>query len=202
MGFLNTVFVKQLCFAQGSWPLNDPILPKKTQAPARRAVRRRYTSRERPNIIMTTTTSRMSHPFILRVKLLGLSFLGDIRIHSIYAKQKPGENFRRKQKRRLLRGCLRDESILGWLSRGRCWNFIRLLSRIIIHPIEFGLLFGYGPLTVTVTTWIITFLGGNPYKPSFATVTVRGPHPKYYHVYLYMNSREFEGYPANAIPGS
>ena len=29
----------------------------------------------------------------------------------------------------------------------------------------------YGPLPVTVTTRIITFLVGNPYKPSFATVT-------------------------------
>ena len=37
--------------------------------------------------------------------------------------------------------------------------------------------FGCGPLTVTVTTKIITCLIGNPYKPSFTTVTVRGPHP-------------------------
>ncbi len=36
---------------------------------------------------------------------------------------------------------------------------------------------GYGPLAGTVTTRIITCLVGNPYKPSFATVTVRGPHP-------------------------
>ena len=36
------------------------------------------------------------------------------------------------------------------------------------------------PLTVTVTTMIMTFLVGNPYKPSFTTVTVRGPHPSYY----------------------
>ena len=33
------------------------------------------------------------------------------------------------------------------------------------------------PLTVTVTTRIITLLVGNPYKPSFTTVTVRGPYP-------------------------
>ena len=31
------------------------------------------------------------------------------------------------------------------------------------------------PLPAAVTTWIITFLLGNPYKPSFATVTGRGP---------------------------
>ena len=29
------------------------------------------------------------------------------------------------------------------------------------------------------TTKIITFLIGNPYKPSFTTATVRGPHPRY-----------------------
>ena len=34
------------------------------------------------------------------------------------------------------------------------------------------------PLTVTVTTRIITFLVGDPYKPSFATVTGRGDNPK------------------------
>ena len=38
---------------------------------------------------------------------------------------------------------------------------------------------GCGPLTVTVTTRIITFLVGDPYKPSFPTVTVRGPYPIY-----------------------
>ena len=27
--------------------------------------------------------------------------------------------------------------------------------------------------------WIITFLVGNPYKPLFATVTGKGPHPIY-----------------------
>ncbi len=36
---------------------------------------------------------------------------------------------------------------------------------------------GCGPLPVTVTTRIITFLVGDSYKPSFATVTGRGPHP-------------------------
>ena len=34
-------------------------------------------------------------------------------------------------------------------------------------------------LPVTVTTRIITFLIGNPGKPSFPTVTVRRPHPNY-----------------------
>ena len=41
---------------------------------------------------------------------------------------------------------------------------------------------GCGPLPVTVTTRIVTFLVGNPYKPSFATVTGRGQHPKFTHM--------------------
>ena len=41
---------------------------------------------------------------------------------------------------------------------------------------------GCGPLTVTVTTRIITFLIGNPYNPSFTTVTVRGPYPNYIYI--------------------
>ena len=35
------------------------------------------------------------------------------------------------------------------------------------------------PRPVTVTTGIITFLVGNPYKPSFATVTGWGVDPSY-----------------------
>ena len=42
-----------------------------------------------------------------------------------------------------------------------------------------GLYFGYGPFPATVTTRIITCLVGNPYKPLFATVTGKGPHPNY-----------------------
>ena len=38
---------------------------------------------------------------------------------------------------------------------------------------------GLSPLPVTVTTKIITFLVGDPYKPSFATVTGRGDDPRY-----------------------
>ena len=41
------------------------------------------------------------------------------------------------------------------------------------------LYFGYGPFPGTVTTRIITFLVGNPYKPLFDTVTGKGPHPTY-----------------------
>ncbi len=35
-----------------------------------------------------------------------------------------------------------------------------------------------GPLAETVTTMNITFLVGDSYKPSFTTVTERGPHPR------------------------
>ncbi len=41
------------------------------------------------------------------------------------------------------------------------------------------LYFGLSPLPVTATTRIITFLVGDPYKPSFATVTGRGDNPNY-----------------------
>ena len=38
---------------------------------------------------------------------------------------------------------------------------------------------GCGPLPVTVTTRIITYLVGDSHKPSFATVTGRRPHPSH-----------------------
>ncbi len=53
------------------------------------------------------------------------------------------------------------------------------------YPDDKHIYFGYGPLTVTVTTRIITFLVGNPYKPSFATVTGWGVDPTYT-VYRYV----------------
>ena len=44
---------------------------------------------------------------------------------------------------------------------------------------------------VTVTTRIITFLVGNPYKPSFVTVTGRGVDQihVYIYIYIYMGAR-------------
>ena len=43
---------------------------------------------------------------------------------------------------------------------------------------------GYGPPPrIPVTTRIITFLVGDPYKPSFATVTGREDNPKYHILY-------------------
>ena len=41
---------------------------------------------------------------------------------------------------------------------------------------------GLSPLPVTVATRIITFFVGDPYKPSFATVTGRGDNPTYDHI--------------------
>ena len=38
-------------------------------------------------------------------------------------------------------------------------------------------LVGFSPFSVTVTTRIIPFLVGNPYKPSCATVTGKGDQP-------------------------
>ena len=38
---------------------------------------------------------------------------------------------------------------------------------------------GLSPFPATVSTRIITFLVGDPYKPSFVTVTGRGEYPKY-----------------------
>ena len=42
-----------------------------------------------------------------------------------------------------------------------------------------NLYIGYGPFPVTVTTRTTTLLVGNPYKPLFATVTRKVPHPTY-----------------------
>ena len=48
------------------------------------------------------------------------------------------------------------------------------------HPMEhLGVYFRSTPHPITVTTRIITFLVGNPYKPSFATVTGWGVDPMY-----------------------
>ena len=58
------------------------------------------------------------------------------------------------------------------------WRATRVFA--VFLGIGFNISIGCGPLTVTVTIRIITFSVGNPYKPSFPTVTVRGPHPKYH----------------------
>ncbi len=59
------------------------------------------------------------------------------------------------------------------------------------HVLYIYIYLGRCPLPVTVTTRIITFLIGNPYKPSFATVTGRGPHP----IYIRINDRQVVYFP-------
>ena len=49
----------------------------------------------------------------------------------------------------------------------------------VFTPPDNNIYIGLSPLPVTVTTRIITFLVGDPYKPSFATVTGRGDNPTY-----------------------
>ena len=51
----------------------------------------------------------------------------------------------------------------------------------INRPLDhYLLLFGLSPFPVIVTTRIITFLVGDPYKPSFATITGKGDNSNYY----------------------
>ena len=59
-----------------------------------------------------------------------------------------------------------------------CYKWLQLVTLLTGGPS--GVIYvGLSPLPVTVTTRIITFLVGDPYKPSFATVTGRGNNPKY-----------------------
>ena len=68
-------------------------------------------------------------------------------------------------------------------------HYIISILYFVFSILYYELYFGYGPLPVTVTTRIITFLVGNPFKPLFATVTGRGPHPNYtitcVYIYIY-----------------
>ena len=61
----------------------------------------------------------------------------------------------------------------------------------------------YGPFPVTVTTRIIQFLVGNPYRPLFATVAGKGPHPIYIyiHIYIYILFKHVD-FPASRISWS
>ncbi len=58
------------------------------------------------------------------------------------------------------------------------------------------------PHPVTVTTRIIAFLVGNPYKPSFATVTGWGVDPIYHYIYIprAQMTSIFEGQPPKTKP--
>ena len=57
----------------------------------------------------------------------------------------------------------------------KCYDHVRQFSDLN----EPNVYFRYTPHPITVTTRIITFLVGNPYKPSFATVTGWGVDPTY-----------------------
>ena len=48
-----------------------------------------------------------------------------------------------------------------------------------LKPPPSKLLVGLSPCPVTVTTRVVMFLVGDPYKPSFATVTGTGDNPNY-----------------------
>ena len=64
-----------------------------------------------------------------------------------------------------------DEIFLRYM----LWDELYIFFSGIYSEISIGL----SPLPVTVTNGIITFLVGDPYKPSFATVTGRGDNPRY-----------------------
>ncbi len=86
---------------------------------------------------------------------------------------------------------------LGMLRPAATWSeqhavcqvsFLQIPSLKLTYPrkinswkmkLPFEIWLGLSPLPVTVTTRIITFLVGDPYKPSFATVTGRGDNPRY-----------------------
>ena len=62
----------------------------------------------------------------------------------------------------------------------RCFMFTLFLNRVDLYFTSFlGDIFRVCPFPVTVTTGIIPFVVGNPCKPLFATVTGKGPHPRY-----------------------
>ena len=66
-----------------------------------------------------------------------------------------------------------------WAVRPGHWNGVGgssfCIKKVGLQDIHLGL----SPCPVTVTTRIIIFLVGDPYKPSFATVTGRGDNPIY-----------------------
>ena len=74
--------------------------------------------------------------------------------------------------------------IFGYLRRASYWPTFFGTAELNSGPCEADVFVKNGLDTmgiVTVTTKIVTFLIGNPYKPSFTTVTVRGPHPSHHH---------------------
>ena len=85
--------------------------------------------------------------------------------------------------------------LFGFDLYSSCINFVpgpdQSLGQLVWAILNFMCKYIYfrsTPHPVTVTTRIITFLVGNPYKPSFATVTGWGVVPTYiiYELYMYM----------------
>ena len=61
---------------------------------------------------------------------------------------------------------LNDQNHFFNLPKGGFWMYFLKVNNL-----------GMAPLPLTVTTGIITFLVGDPYKPSFPTVTGKGDNP-------------------------
>ena len=62
-----------------------------------------------------------------------------------------------------------------------CHISLHAVPKIFVHKRVLRIMIiGLSPLPVIVTTRIVVFLVGDPYKPSFATVTGRGDNPMYY----------------------
>ena len=93
-----------------------------------------------------------------------------------------------KRKRMELAGvCGKNSLGKARLRFEREWNTANKKTVHSTFDINIIIYLGCCPLPVTVTTRIITFLVGDPYKPSFATVTGRGDNPRYqyhYHVFI------------------
>ena len=65
---------------------------------------------------------------------------------------------------------------------GCLWDVLKKVYRGINHI--YNIYLGLSPLPVRVTTRIITFLVGNPYKPSFPLLLGRGDNPIYIYIYI------------------
>ena len=59
---------------------------------------------------------------------------------------------------------------------------------------------GLSPCPVTVTTRIVTFLVGDPCKPSFATVTGRGGHPTHSHTHTHTRTEKATAFSVGKDP--
>ena len=54
-----------------------------------------------------------------------------------------------------------------------------MVHLLMYKRIFYSFFVGLSPFPVIVTTRIVSCLVGNPYKPSFATITGKGDNPKY-----------------------